>query len=177
MLVTGKTLQVRELAEQVLTNVMLSLFSKFDLNDPSVDRMQIGHFIDQIMHELISLIPLEVQKFWHKLGPFFNFFYNMVSDYSLTRVRYMLNTGLISRFIDLTGRYNSQVEYTVPPFDKLVTTVCILARCQPLVLYLHGIPDEFQVTEEEFRCQVNSSPLSPQWIYGELARVGQIDYE
>lgn len=80
------------------------------------------------MHELLSLIPLEVQKSWHKLGPFFSFFHNMVKDLNTRRLNYFLRTGLIHKFIELTGRYNSQVEYTVPPFDKLVTTVCILAR-------------------------------------------------
>ena len=80
------------------------------------------------MRELLALIPLEVQKFWHKLGPFFNFFYNMVKDNDMRKISYFVRSGLVHRLIDLTGRYNSQVEYSVPPFDKLVTTVCILAR-------------------------------------------------
>lgn len=59
------------------------------------------------MRELLALIPLEVQKFWHKLGPFFNFFYSMVKDYDVRRVNYLVRMGLVNRLIDLTGRYNS----------------------------------------------------------------------
>ena len=130
-----------------------------------VDKRQIEEVIERIMRELLALIPLDVQKFWHKLGPFFNFFYSMVKDYDVRRVNYLVRMGLVNRLIDLTGRYNSQVEYSVPPFDKLVATVCILARSQPLIIYLFGIPDEFQVTEDEFRSEINTSQISPHWIH------------
>ena len=116
------------------------------------------------MKELISLIPLEVQKFWHKLGPFFDFFHNMVKDVNIRRINYLTRVNLISLFIDLAGRFNSQVEYTVPPFDKLVATVCILTRYQPLIIHLFGIPQEFQPSEEEVREELTRIAPSPHWL-------------
>lgn len=89
----------------------------------------------------------------------------MVKDNDPKRINYLVRMGLVHRLIDLTGRYNSQVEYSVPPFDKLVTTVCILARSQPLIIYLFGIPEEFQVTEDELRQEISVSPISPHWIH------------
>ncbi len=85
--------------------------------------------IERIMKALLDLIPREVQKFWHKLDSFFNFFYTLVKDHDLRRIYYFVHHGLVQKLIDLTGRYNSQVECSVPPFDKLVATVCTLARC------------------------------------------------
>ena len=38
MLVTGRTSHVRELAEMVLTKVMLHLFDQLDSEDPMVDK-------------------------------------------------------------------------------------------------------------------------------------------
>ena len=89
----------------------------------------------------------------------------MIKDLDLRRVSYFLRSGLIHRLIDLAGRYNSQVEYSVPPFDKLVATVCILARCQPMIVYLFGIPEEFQPSEDEIKAEISQSPVSPNWIY------------
>ena len=40
-----------------------------------------------------------------------------------------MQANLINRLMDLACRYNSQVEYSAPPFEKLVLTVCTLARC------------------------------------------------
>ena len=130
MLVTGRTVQVRELAERILSRVVITLFDKLDSTEESdATKLQIEEVIEQILRELLALIPLEVQKYWHKLGPFFTFFHNLVQDGNLRRVNYLVRIGLIHRLIDLTGRYNSQVEFSVPPFDKLVATVCILGRC------------------------------------------------
>ena len=143
MLVTGRTTHVRELAETVLTKTILHLFGQLDSEDAMVDKRQIEEVIERVMKSLIELIPLEVQKYWHKLGPFFSFFYNMVKDFDLRRINYLNRVNLISLFIDLAGRFNAQIEYTVPPFDKLVATVCILARYQPIVIHLFGIPQEF----------------------------------
>ena len=165
MLVTGRTSHVRELAGAVLTRVLLTLFKKLESEEEMVDRSRVGEVIESITLQLVALIPSEVQKFWHKLGPFFNLFYSLVQDFNVARVSYFLRLGLIAKLIDLTGRYNSQVEYSVPPFDKLVATVCILARASPLVIYLYGIPDEYQITEAELQQEIHTSRLSPNWIY------------
>lgn len=54
----------------------------------------------------------------------------------------------------------------MPPFDKLVATVCILARCQPMYIYLYGISDRFQPTEDEIRQEIiNLNRMSPHYIY------------
>lgn len=165
MLVTGKTSQVRELGEQILTKVLLNLFDKLDQEDEMVDKHQIEELIELLIKELLALIPTEVQKFWHKLGPFFTLFFNLVQDGNLRRLNYFVRCGLIQRLVDLTGRYNSQQEYSVPPFDKLVATVCILARSQPVLIYLFGIPEEFQPTEEEIRNELDRVPLSPHFLH------------
>ena len=88
-----------------------------------------------------------------------------MKDLDLRRVYYFVRNGLIQKLVDLTGRYNSQVEFSVPPFDKLVATVCTLARCSPQAIYLFGIPDEFQPTEDDIRAEVAQSEPSPHWIY------------
>lgn len=43
-----------------------------------VDKRQIEELIELLIKELLALIPTEVQKFWHKLGPFFTLFFNLV---------------------------------------------------------------------------------------------------
>lgn len=52
-------------------------------------------------------MPLEVQKYWHKLGAFFTFYHNMVKDFDVRRVQYFMRSNLIHQFMNLTGRYNS----------------------------------------------------------------------
>ena len=100
------------------------------------------------------------------MGPFFTFFYNMVKDGNLRRVNYFVRIGLIQRLIDLTGRYNRQVEFSVPPFDNLVATVCTLGRSSPMFIYLYGIPDEFQPTEDELRHEIISlQRVSTRYLY------------
>ena len=165
MLVTGRTAEARQLAGEVLSKVMLILFRQLDSEEEMVDKRQIEEVIERISKALIDLIPREVQKFWHKLDAFFNFFYTLVKDLDLRRIYYFVSQGLIQKLIDLTGRYNSQVEFSVPPFDKLVATVCTLARCSPQAIYLFGIPDEYQPTEDEIRAEIAQSPPSPHWIY------------
>ena len=53
--------------------------------------------------------------------------------------------------MELLCRFNAQVEFSAPPFDKLIQTVCILARSQPLFVYLFGIPEKYQPSEDEIR--------------------------
>ena len=60
MFICGKTSQVRELAETVLSNVMLTLFSKLDSEEPMVDKNQIEELIERIIGSLLDLIPNEV---------------------------------------------------------------------------------------------------------------------
>lgn len=143
LLVTGKTIEVRDLAEKVLSKVVLTLFDKLDREEAMLDRGQVEEVIERLTKELLALMPLEVSKYWHKVGPYLNFFNKMVQDGNIRRVSYFVRSGLVTRLVELISRFNSQVEYSVPPFDKLVETVSILARCQPLVIYLYGIPDQF----------------------------------
>ena len=108
MLLTGKTSQVRDLAEQILTHVMHILFRKLDsAEEPEEVRENISNVIDRILKEMIALVPLEVQKYWHKLGAFFTFYHNMVKDFDVRRVQYFMRSNLIHQFMNLTGRYNS----------------------------------------------------------------------
>ena len=60
MLVTGRTVEVRELAEQVLSTVMLKLFSKLDSEEEMVDKSRIQEIIERITQSLLSLIPNDV---------------------------------------------------------------------------------------------------------------------
>ena len=63
MLVTGRTRYVRELAEQILTRVMITLFNKLDSAEESdVVKLQIDQVIARVIREMLALIPLEVQK-------------------------------------------------------------------------------------------------------------------
>lgn len=63
MLVTGRTRYVRELAEQILTRVMITLFNKLDSAEESdAVKLQIDQVIARVIREMLALIPLEVQK-------------------------------------------------------------------------------------------------------------------
>ena len=71
---------MRELHEQVLTRVMLTLFGKLESEEPMVDRSQVHEVIERVMSEMLGLIASEAHKFWHKVGSFLSFFYEMVKD-------------------------------------------------------------------------------------------------
>lgn len=60
MLVTGRSSQVRDLAESVLTNVMLNLFKRLDSDEEAMAKGFFEAVIERIMRELLALIPLEV---------------------------------------------------------------------------------------------------------------------
>lgn len=84
------------------------LFAKLDSDDePEQVRQNISNVIEQILHEMMTLIPREAAKYWHKLGAFFNFFYNMVQDGNLRRINFFIKASLINELMKLTGRYNS----------------------------------------------------------------------
>ena len=94
---------------------------------------------------MLAFMPVEVQKHWSKLNAFFNFFLNMVKDGNRLAINYLNKRGLIGRLIDLTGRFNPQQnEYSAISFDGLIQTVCILARSQPMIMYLYGMSDKYQ---------------------------------
>ena len=144
MLVTHRNQDVRELAEEILSNVTIKLFDMLaspNLHQQEADRIQ--GIIEVITQNMVVLMPTEVQRYWHKLGAYFSFFHNMVKDANKRRVRHFVQVGLVQKLVELVGRYNPANEFSAPPFDKLVATVCILARCQPMVIYLFGIKDEF----------------------------------
>ena len=44
---------------------------------------------------MMVLMPTEVQRYWHKLGAYFSFFYNMVKDGNRRRVRHFVQAGLV----------------------------------------------------------------------------------
>jgi hypothetical protein len=70
------------------------------------------------MQQMLSFMPGEVQKFWHKLDAYFAFFLNMVRDGDHLRVGYMLRSNLISRLMDLVNRFNNK--QNTCQFDDLV---------------------------------------------------------
>jgi len=42
------------------------------------------------MGEMLNLISSDAHKFWHKVGAFLNFFYDMVKDGNTRRVSYLM---------------------------------------------------------------------------------------
>ena len=55
MLVTGRTSHVRELAEAVLTRVLLTLFKKLESEEEMVDRSRVGEVIESIMKNKVTV--------------------------------------------------------------------------------------------------------------------------
>ena len=114
---------------------------------------------------MMVLMPTEVQRYWHKLGAYFSFFHNMVKDGERRRVRHFVQVGLVQKLVELVGRWNPANEFSAPPFDKLVATVCLLARCQPMIIYLFGIKDQFQPTTEDIKEELErQGAVSPYYL-------------
>ena len=156
MLLTHRNQDVRELAEQILSNVMTTLFATLESGRVSQEEGdRIYQVVQTITQTMIQLIPVEAQRFWHKLGAFFSFFHNMVKDGNRMRVRHFMQVGLVQKLIELVGKWNPTYEFSAPPFDKLVATICVLARCQPMIVYLHGIKDQFQPDEAEVKGEID----------------------
>ena len=89
-LLTGKSPEVRDLHEQVLSRVILVLFSKLENEEPLMDRGQVEDIILRVTNEMLDLIGTEAHKFWHKLGSFLNFFHQMVQDRNIQRLTYFV---------------------------------------------------------------------------------------
>ena len=47
------------------------------------------------------MIPGKVTNAWHKLGPFFNFFYNTIKDQKMSRLTVFRQKRLVSKLVDL----------------------------------------------------------------------------
>jgi hypothetical protein len=107
--------------------------------------------LEKILNTIISMIPGECMKAWHKLGAFFDFFYELVKDGNAKALNSLVERKLISKFVNLVTKFKDQQAYEVqiPPFDKLVLTIASIVRSQPLIIYLPGIDEANQPTADD----------------------------
>lgn len=90
----------------------------------------------------------------HKLGPFFNFFYNVLKDLKHSRLVAFRNVKLVTRFVDMVCKIKDHFvhgyNFVAPPIEMAVRTLSLMVRCQPLVIWLYKLPIYQQVTIDEY---------------------------
>jgi hypothetical protein len=74
---------VRELAEQILSKATHYLYER--LEDPNTYESEdsikaVRGPLDTIIDAIISMMPLECMKAWHKLGAYFGYLLSLVKD-------------------------------------------------------------------------------------------------
>jgi|688.fasta_scaffold1532447_1 hypothetical protein len=57
--------------------------------------------LTRIIDSAVQLMSNKLQNAWHKLGAYFNYFYNVIKDMKLNRLVAFRDAKLVSKFIDL----------------------------------------------------------------------------
>jgi hypothetical protein len=151
MLVFHKDQEVRETTEQILTKVTEIIFTWLDPSrltsflEEEVEKLQ--ETLEKIVKWAHEMMPNEAQKAWHKLGAFFNYFWNLAKGSNGAQLSYLRRVNTLGRLIDLIARFKDHHQagyvYGAPPLDNAIRTIALLARSQPLLIWLHEIPNNY----------------------------------
>lgn len=78
----------------------------------------------------MGLVSNKIVSAWHKLGAFFNFFYNAVKDLQWNRLIKFKQEKLVSRLIDFIMKIRDHVDMSsyVVPIDSALKTISMIAR-------------------------------------------------
>lgn len=121
------------MAERILTKTTKYLYDR--LEDPNTYDSEesiaaVKEPLNRILDSVISLMPLECMKAWHKLGAFFSYLHNLVKDGNSKAISDLNDRKTVSKLVGLVTRFKEQQAYEtqVPPFDKLVLTISAIVR-------------------------------------------------
>ena len=135
-LVFNKDQEVREMIEQILTFVTNVLFDAMEyprsMDFDEDELANISQTLAKVVKTGLFMMPNECQKVWHKLGAYFNHYYNMLKTKVHSRMTYYKGFNLVGRLVDLISRSkdnNSMGNYQVTiPIDNAVKTISLLVR-------------------------------------------------
>ena len=109
MLVFHREQEAREIAERILTYVTIQLFNRLRPDQialiSNVEYENLTETLKSVLQFALDMMPMEAQKAWHKLGAFFNFWWNLVREGNLNQISYMRRICLVSRLVDLLSRF------------------------------------------------------------------------
>lgn len=87
----------------------------------------------KIIEVSTEVIPNKIQNAWHKLGPFFNFFYNVLKDLKHSRLVAFRNVKIVTRFVDMVCKIKDHFvqgyNFVAPPIEMAVRTLSLMVRC------------------------------------------------
>lgn len=157
----------REIHEAILSRVVKVLFTKLEIphiNQLDENEIQLfSEILDKLIGITVGLISNKIVSAWHKMGAFFNFFYNCVKDLQWSRLIKFRQEKLVSRLVDFILKIRDHVDINsyVLPIDSALKTISLIARSQPLVIWLYKLPLDQQVTIEEYQTIIQQSGASP----------------
>lgn len=78
------------------------------------------------------MIPNKITNAWHKLGSFFNFFYNLIKDLKMPRLIMFRQVRLVSKLVDLVVKIKDHFGHGYvhgsPPIEFALKTLCLMIR-------------------------------------------------
>jgi flagellin-specific chaperone FliS len=103
MLIFNKDQVVREMCEAILTKATSCLFELLENPQQLTEEQQQMYqaMLDKIIEASTSVIPQKIQNAWHKLGPFFNFFYNTVKGLQHNRLMAFQRVKFVTKMVDM----------------------------------------------------------------------------
>lgn len=148
MLIFHKEQATREMCEQILTKVVATLFQNLEYhNITKLSELQIASYqedLKEIVDAAVGVIPGKLQNAWPKLGAFFNFFYNTLKDLNWGKLITFKKANLLQKLVDLICKMkeplSSGYNYGLPPIEFAIQTISVLARAQPLLIWLYKMP-------------------------------------
>jgi len=137
MLIFNKEQAVREMCEKILTKATDRLFKLIEDGNQMQAAVEDVLGYEEMLREIIeastSVIPGKIQSAWHKLGPFFNFFYNTVEKMEFAKLSSFRNVNLITKIVDMVCKIKDHMQqgfnYNAPPIEMAIRTLGKLVRC------------------------------------------------